>query len=756
MSPELANGHKYGQKADVWALGCVLYEMVQFRPAFIAQSMDGLMSRIRRGRFEQDYDESIPQELRDIIASLLSVDERRRPSIRELITLPLLAPYVSQEGGGEDVDAVAAADGGLAPLRTHGSYGLEPLREEPDGDSPVSTAKKHAKRPGLGKGRLLLRRSSQDDAASDSSSRPKSDKRRFGGLLPRRRRSKLEMNEAGALEGGNPSANGPADAPPAPRRSSPEKEHRARPRLSNESLAGEGDAVEGPPRRRRSSSHDRGDNRKDSGHHRGRGDERRQRPRRPSRDGVPEAHFSPPAGTPANAIPSSQEPSPPSQHAVVKEERRQRRRSDENHHRSDENRRRSDENRRRPQHGTSPGRAEAAKSGHSRRSSRSPTAAQRGRRRSPGRRKSREDGTPGSRLPNPSPAPDDLHMATIDLSPTEGRQQRRRHSDVPRLARRQSHETLTVEDQARDGHGRGNDVPRLHRRNSHHSGGQELAPASTNLEQHNNRACPHSPQASAEAQAAAGLQAPPAVLGRQRARSPLTKGVSAAVSLANAAEKTPIATPAHGSLTEDAVPHDDALARRERRRRRRQSRDALALRAAGTDEADVPQQHLKPLRHEHRRASLQVEPISSTEARLRSPAGGGQLAPLAPMDLARQRAAFCLDEGGMRKPPRSLAPLSLDRDGPPRSSLQEPRPAARASLLPVGADEHLPGGLPRRHSDPNMVRGAGGIGVAAQRPRRRLGGAAGGPSPPRGSKDLSLLQLVDRYRSNAEESVPRS
>lgn len=41
LSPEICRNKPYGQKADVWALGCVLYEMCALKPAFkvrVAQS----------------------------------------------------------------------------------------------------------------------------------------------------------------------------------------------------------------------------------------------------------------------------------------------------------------------------------------------------------------------------------------------------------------------------------------------------------------------------------------------------------------------------------------------------------------------------------------------------------------------------------------------------------------------------------------------------------------------------------------------
>jgi len=34
MSPEVCKGNKYNQKADIWAIGCVLYELVSFKRPF--------------------------------------------------------------------------------------------------------------------------------------------------------------------------------------------------------------------------------------------------------------------------------------------------------------------------------------------------------------------------------------------------------------------------------------------------------------------------------------------------------------------------------------------------------------------------------------------------------------------------------------------------------------------------------------------------------------------------------------------------
>lgn len=36
MSPELIDEHKYNEKSDIWACGCLLYEMCSLKPPFEA------------------------------------------------------------------------------------------------------------------------------------------------------------------------------------------------------------------------------------------------------------------------------------------------------------------------------------------------------------------------------------------------------------------------------------------------------------------------------------------------------------------------------------------------------------------------------------------------------------------------------------------------------------------------------------------------------------------------------------------------
>ena len=50
MSPELADDSCYNLKSDIWALGCLIYELCCLEPPFQAKSHTGLVAKIKEGR----------------------------------------------------------------------------------------------------------------------------------------------------------------------------------------------------------------------------------------------------------------------------------------------------------------------------------------------------------------------------------------------------------------------------------------------------------------------------------------------------------------------------------------------------------------------------------------------------------------------------------------------------------------------------------------------------------------------------------
>jgi eukaryotic-like serine/threonine-protein kinase len=81
MSPEQARGQAVDKRADIWAFGCVLYEMLTARPAFPADTISDTIAAILDR--EPDWD-ALPQEasvtIRKLLRRCLAKDRRQRLS----------------------------------------------------------------------------------------------------------------------------------------------------------------------------------------------------------------------------------------------------------------------------------------------------------------------------------------------------------------------------------------------------------------------------------------------------------------------------------------------------------------------------------------------------------------------------------------------------------------------------------------------------------------------------------------------------
>ncbi|KAJ4462700.1 putative Serine/threonine-protein kinase Nek8 [Paratrimastix pyriformis] len=88
LSPELCENKPYNEKSDIWAYGCVLYELCTFRHPFDADNQGALVLKILRGRFRPL--EGYSADLCDVVARCLTRDPRQRPTLDDLFALPAL------------------------------------------------------------------------------------------------------------------------------------------------------------------------------------------------------------------------------------------------------------------------------------------------------------------------------------------------------------------------------------------------------------------------------------------------------------------------------------------------------------------------------------------------------------------------------------------------------------------------------------------------------------------------------------------
>jgi serine/threonine-protein kinase len=79
MSPEQARGKTVDKRADIWAFGCVLYEMLSGRQAFGGDEVsDVLASVLAREPNLETLPDEVPPRIRDIVAACLQKDSRQR------------------------------------------------------------------------------------------------------------------------------------------------------------------------------------------------------------------------------------------------------------------------------------------------------------------------------------------------------------------------------------------------------------------------------------------------------------------------------------------------------------------------------------------------------------------------------------------------------------------------------------------------------------------------------------------------------
>ena len=97
ISPEMFGNQSYGKKIDIWALGCILYELVTLHVPFEAKDMHDLKRKIMLGRFDlQRKGRIYSQDVINMVHLLLVKDCNVRPSIDNIIESSLFQKKAKQ------------------------------------------------------------------------------------------------------------------------------------------------------------------------------------------------------------------------------------------------------------------------------------------------------------------------------------------------------------------------------------------------------------------------------------------------------------------------------------------------------------------------------------------------------------------------------------------------------------------------------------------------------------------------------------
>ena len=96
MSPEFLNENKYGEKSEIWAMGCILYELSSFAKPFEASNELALALKIRDGKIDP-IPKHYSNELRRVIAWCLSLNQKDRPNVEDLLNIPEISKRLREK-----------------------------------------------------------------------------------------------------------------------------------------------------------------------------------------------------------------------------------------------------------------------------------------------------------------------------------------------------------------------------------------------------------------------------------------------------------------------------------------------------------------------------------------------------------------------------------------------------------------------------------------------------------------------------------
>nr|XP_057919931.1 NIMA-related kinase 12 [Doryrhamphus excisus] len=79
LSPELCQDVPYSSKCDIWALGCLLYELCALRPPFAASNLLSLFYKITKGEYDP-LPKMYSQNVTSLMHGMLCIEPANRPS----------------------------------------------------------------------------------------------------------------------------------------------------------------------------------------------------------------------------------------------------------------------------------------------------------------------------------------------------------------------------------------------------------------------------------------------------------------------------------------------------------------------------------------------------------------------------------------------------------------------------------------------------------------------------------------------------
>ncbi|XP_026285227.1 serine/threonine-protein kinase Nek8-like [Frankliniella occidentalis] len=98
LSPELCQGQMYDERSDIWALGCILYEMLTLKKAFEAPTLASLVMKIIHGQVTPIDRTKYSAGMEQLLHTLLRISPLDRPTAAMLLSHPLICTTLCKVG----------------------------------------------------------------------------------------------------------------------------------------------------------------------------------------------------------------------------------------------------------------------------------------------------------------------------------------------------------------------------------------------------------------------------------------------------------------------------------------------------------------------------------------------------------------------------------------------------------------------------------------------------------------------------------
>mmetsp|Transcript_31349 Transcript_31349/g.73119 ORF Transcript_31349/g.73119 Transcript_31349/m.73119 type:complete len:449 (+) Transcript_31349:56-1402(+) len=130
LSPEICRGQQYSWGSDIWAMGCILFEMCAKRVPFDAPDLKTLIQKITKGA-PPELPAEYSRGLRELGKEMLNKDPQSRPPAVEVLKKPLIQDIVKRMLGEIKEDEGGGGGGGSKPAEDGSGQGQAAAKAQP-------------------------------------------------------------------------------------------------------------------------------------------------------------------------------------------------------------------------------------------------------------------------------------------------------------------------------------------------------------------------------------------------------------------------------------------------------------------------------------------------------------------------------------------------------------------------------------------------------------------------------------------------